>query len=39
LMIKLGSETSDSLGAATSGLSIQQSDDERNSSSMAFRKR
>lgn len=40
LMIKLGSETSESLGAATSGLSIQQSDDERNnSSSMAFRKR
>jgi twitching motility protein PilU len=39
LMIKLGSETSESLGAATSGLSIQQGDDERNSSSMAFRKR
>jgi len=40
LMIKLGSETSESLGAATSGLSIQQSDDERNNnSSMAFRKR
>lgn len=40
LMIKLRSETSESLGVATSGLSIQQSDEDRsNSSSMAFRKR
>ena len=39
LMIKLGSNSTDNLAAATSGLSLQQSDDDRNSSSMAFRKR
>lgn len=39
LMIKLGAESGDSLAAATAGLSIQQSEDERNNSNMAFRKR